>query len=198
MVEICVSLAVLVLAAALVHALYISAARGTSMSVEASDALRSVLTASEFLRTDLGEMTLQKLSDLVIAKEGRELAFSVPKRLETDLYMCDWTVVKYELERLPGATGVHRLVRSVGDQPTPLASCLLKDLRVRYVPPKGVPVPAEPIYAQEGMSPFQAYLEITLVGLGSAAARQSYTASLMHPLTFARPPAPYKLLVAEP
>lgn len=188
LVEGLVSLAVMVLAAALVHGLYLSAAQGTSMSIEASDALRSVLIASEHLRTDLGGMTFQKLSDLKLPDDGRELGFSVPKRLEPDLYKCDWQAIRYRLEG-------NRRVRHVDDDKAPLASVSLKEFRARYVPPKGAKVPAEPIYAQAGVSPFQGYLEITLVGL---AGKQTYTASLLHPLTPARTPTPYRLLVDEP
>lgn len=197
LVEGIVSLSVMVLAAAMVHGLYVSAAQGTSMSVEASDALRSVLIATEFLRTDLGGMTFQKLADLKLPEDGKELGFSVPKRLEPDLYKCDWQAIRYQIETIPGYAG-HRLVRSVDDDRQPLANVWLQSFRARYVPPKGARVPDEPIYAKQGVSPFQGYLEITLVGLGGAAGKQTYTASVLHPLTPARTPTPYRLLVDEP
>lgn len=198
LVETIVAFAVMALLAALVHGFYVSAAQGTSMSVEASDALKSVSTAVEVLRTDLGGMTFQRLADLSITKDGRGFAVSVPKGLEPDLFKADWQVVRYALEAVPKSEGAHRLIRSVDDARTPLASVLLKDLRVRFVPPKGVRVPAEPVYAQEGVSPFQAYLEITLVGMGAPAGKQTYTASILHPLSATAKPAPYTLLVNEP
>lgn len=195
-VEALVGLSVMVLAAALVHEFYVSAGKGTALSVEQADALRSVLIASEFIRTDLGEMRfLDVKKDIAIEPANKKFSVYIPPVLSPDLWSGNYFTVIYELERIPGTPGVSRLMRRMaGKSPEPLANCLLKDMIVRIVPARGAVVPWHPTFAPAGVSAYQGYLEVTLVGTGSLAGRSTYTSTILHPLTYMSPPEPYQLI----
>jgi hypothetical protein len=158
----------------------VSASQGTAKSVESSDAVRSVLIASEFISDDDARMRLVDPSkDLAIFDDGRGLSVRVPREVGNDFWYYTWDPVTYRLQAIPG-TDSFALVRTDASGSKPLASCLLRDMLVRVVPVGEV-------------SDMQAYLEITLVGVGNASSKAMYTQAQLLPLTLWSPPTKYEV-----
>jgi prepilin-type N-terminal cleavage/methylation domain-containing protein len=178
--ETIVAAAIFTLIVAIVASLYAGATRGANLSVEASDALRSTLIAAEYIRRDVGEMLFQLPDrDLVISPDRHALTIRVPGSLPEDFWKADFEGLIYRLERMPGTTGTFRLVRQFRKQSEAIAGCLLQDVTFTHVRPGG-------------LSPLQAYLQVTLVGLGSADRPTTYTYSMFLPLTKLKAPQPMK------
>jgi len=184
LVEVLVASAVFLVLAAAAYPFLTGAAGGTARAVEASDALRSTLIATELLRHDAARLFFQHRDDLVIMNDGRALSMLIPAPT-ADLWTLPVQPVTYTLAAVPAADRVYRLLRDDGAGPRPVAGCLLRDLLVRYVAPGEI-------------SAQRAYLEVTLIGLGSERPRTSYSASALLPLDRTRLPRAYPLPAVLP
>jgi type II secretory pathway pseudopilin PulG len=182
LVEAIVGLAVVFLVLSMTWALYMGAGGGTRRAIEASDALRSVLLASEAIRRDAGEMIFQADRDLGLLDGGRRLVMLVPATLRADLWGGRSEPVEYFIRKAPRAAA-GALVRKTPSQERTVGGCLLADMMVTYIP-------------AGALAPLSAYLEVTLTGAATpgASAGATYTASFLLPLARLAPPAPYPLV----
>ena len=188
-VEILIGLSLLVLLFSIVWTFFGSANQQTARSSESSDAVRSVMMASEFIRYDVARMRLVDPSkDLAIfnpgAGMGRALSVRVPQDMTPDFWFYTWNPVTYEmapsLDNQDNPPRYYLLYRTDEKGKKPLANCYLKDMLVRVVPMGEV-------------SAMQAYLEITLVGLGGPNSNTMYTQAQLLPLTLWAPPTKYEV-----
>jgi hypothetical protein len=146
------------------------------------DAVAAVLVASEHLRSDAARMLLEDpAEDLEIESDGRAISFRVSRAVDGD----PWTILKepvsYRLEPVSGASRVHRLIREEGGGPAaPVPGCLLADMQIRVATPGD-------------LSPDQAFLEVTLVGVNAVHAKVRHTVSILIPLHVVVEPAAYGL-----
>ena len=185
LVEALVGASVFLLAISMIYTFFLGATNSTGKSVEASDALRSVLIATEALRHDAGRLVFQRRTDLVLTNQNRGLSTLVPEAFGTDLWNNQTSPVTYSLEPVEGASEVFRLIRKDSAGSHALGGCLLKDLLITYVAPKDI-------------SKLQAYLQVTMIGLGSTSAKATYTGSALLPLNQIVQPQPYVLPEAAP
>lgn len=192
LVEIVVGLAILALLLSMAYAFHLGAARNTALTGEHTVALRSVMVALESLRRDLEQMSYQcPQRDLVLLShpelgDGRGVSLRVPDAPGADdPWRETYVPVTYQLRRVAGSKAAYHLVRTMAasGRETVLANCLLRDMLVHFLPPGSAGSP--------GLSPYQAYLEITMVGLGSVDGTATYTASIMVPLAMMRPAGAY-------
>ena len=181
LVEVLVGALVFFALLSILYAFWSGAAGGTARAVEASDALRSTLLATEVLRHDASRLFFQKQEDLVIRPDGRGLSMLIPEPT-SDLWNVPETPVTYTLAPVHPGSSVHRLVRSDAHGARPVAGCLLRDLLVRWVPPGEV-------------SAHAGYLEVTMIGLGCENPHLCYTGSALLPLERVKKPRPYLLEV---
>jgi len=181
---------------ALAHTFYVGATTGTIRSIEHGDALRSVSVAMEAIRRDLEQMLYQcPQRDLALLPHpelgpGRAISLRVPDPGEaTDPWKALHVPVLYELRRVAGSPHAHHLVRKEAEsgRETVLRSCLLRDMLAHFIPLKA--------QASQGLSRYQAYLEITMIGLGSPEGTATYTASMMVPLALMSPAGIYTVRV---
>jgi hypothetical protein len=184
-VELAVGTSIALLVMAMVYGFWAGASRSTGRSVEHSDALRSVLIASEFIRHDVSQMLYQWPSrDMAIFAGQTALGLRVPGRLDpADFWSKENNVfdpVTYTLQLVPGSRNVFRLIRKDLGGPSPLRACLLGGLHFEKIGP-GV------------VSQDQAYLQVTMVGVGSEKPSAFFTSSMLIPLTPMYPPVPYRL-----
>jgi hypothetical protein len=177
-VEVLIGTTVFFMVLALVFTFFLSGTDSSGRSVEASDALRSVLLATEFLRHDAARLVFQRSDDLKILNGGRGIGMLVVEEMGPDLWSSGTVSISYSLAPVAGAREVYQLVRQEKGPPRPISGCLLKDLLIQYVPVGQV-------------SALQAYLEVTMIGLGSTSARATYTGCSLLPLNPVVAPAPY-------
>ena len=174
--ETVVAAALCAMLVSIVVTLYLGAARGTHATLEATDALRSALIASEAIRRDVGEMLFQlPARDLVIGPDHKSLAIRVAGSLPEDYYKADYVGLLFRLQPITGSSQYH-LLRDHEGKSEPVAGCLLSDLQFQFI-------------AAEEPSPLRAFLQVTLVGSGSGGAT-TYTYSMFLPLSRMRPPEP--------
>lgn len=193
LVEVLIGASVFFLAMAMMWSFFVSASQQTGKTADSSDAVRSVMIASEFMRYDVARMRLVDPSkDLAIFNpggdigDGRGLSMRVPREMGADFWYYTWDPVTYEL-KYPLGIKVEdynprplQLWRTDSTGSKPLANCWLADMLVRVVPVGEV-------------SEMQAYLEITLVGLGSPGSKAMYTQAQLLPLTLWAPPTKYEV-----
>jgi hypothetical protein len=178
--EVLIGAAVFFLALAMVWSFFVGAGTQTGRSVESSDSVRSVLIATEFMRYDVARMRLvTSQQDLAIFDDGRGLSVRVPREITGDFWNYTWDPVTYRLQRIPGTLGAA-LIRTDSKGSQKLANCLLRDMLVRIV-------------AVGEVNPMQAYLEITLVGMGQPNGKEMYTNACLIPLTLWSPPEKYEV-----
>jgi hypothetical protein len=181
--EVMVGAVVFMMIISMLYSFYLGAANSSGKTVEASDAMRSVLLASEFIRSDLSRLLLQKADDdLVIVESGRGLSFRIAQRVAGDPWTVFMQKVEYHLVPVPGSRVAKRLVRWEGDPrtATAISGCLLEDIRFQSMPARD-------------SNPTQLYLGIKMVGLGSTAAKCRYTGSIYVPVNLSMHPGPYIL-----
>ena len=182
-IEISIALLLAALLIGLLVSLHSGASASTSQSIEYSDALQSVLIASEHLRSDLARLMLEKPSeDLGFLDDYTVLCFRASRRVPDD----PWTLLKdpiiYRLQPIPGSKMANWLIKEdSGKDPERIPGCLLAEMRFRVVAPEDA----------RTTTPF---LEVLLVGLGSTTGGPRYTVSLLIPLNLVHRPDPH----AEP
>jgi hypothetical protein len=128
--------------------------------------------------------------DLAITDGGSGLHVRVPKApSSTDPWNAEHVPVSYRLEPTPGFQGAQRLLRKNGrtGEERPLRGCLLKRVQFALVPLRTSGT------GGGGLSDLQAYLEITLVGMGSENGTVVHTASMLYPLVLMAPVGLYTL-----
>lgn len=190
-VEVLIAASVFFLAIAMVWSFFVSGSQQSAKSAESSDAVRSVMIASEFIRYDVSRMRLVDPSkDLAIFNPGtdlgvgRGLSVRVPRDMTADYWYYTWDPVTYQLDPIMGTENMtprpYQLVRIDSNGRKPLAGCYLADMLVNVVDVGKV-------------SEMQAYLEITLVGLGAPGSKQMYTQAQLLPLTLWAPPVKYEV-----
>lgn len=184
-VEVLIGLALFALVLILVWNFFIGGTQQTQKGADSSDAVRSVMIASEFIRYDVARMRLVDPSkDLAIFKDGRALSVRVPREMTPDFWYYTWDPVTYELappiDSNESPPRYQLLYRTDKDGKKPLANCYLKDMLVKIVPIKEV-------------SAMQAYLEVTLVGIGNPTSTTMYTQAQLLPLTLWAPPTKYEV-----
>jgi hypothetical protein len=180
LVEVLIGAAVLFLALAMIWSFFASAGTQTGRSVGSSDAVRSVLIATEFIRYDVARMRLVKATeDLAIFDDGRALSVRVPRDITADFWNYTWDPVTYRLQAVPG-TEAKVLVRQDSKSKTQLANCYLADMLVRTVDVGEA-------------SRLQSYLEVSLVGVGGPSSKEMYTSVCLIPLTVWAPPVKYEV-----
>lgn len=191
LVEVLIGVGLLVLVMGLVWAFFFGGAQQTKGSQESSDAVQSVMIASEWIRSDVARMRLVDPSkDLAIFNPGtdlgvgRGLSLRVPRELTPDFWYYTWDPVTYQLDPIMGTENMvprpYQLVRIDDKGRKALANCYLADMLVNVVDVGAV-------------SEMQAYLEITLVGLGAPGSKAMYTQSQLLPLTLWAPPIKYEV-----
>jgi type II secretory pathway pseudopilin PulG len=186
LIEVLVGLGVMVLVAGLVWSLHSGATFSTARVTEHSDAVRSVLIASERLRADVGRVMLQDLDqDVAVLDDGRGISFLVSARVEGDPWTLDKHVVTYRLKKVPGSPVAHWLVREAGNGAAePVPACLLEDMQVRVV--------------QDGeQGEERMWIELTLVGVGQPKPSTRYVGSLLVPLAMVETPGGYEVPGAD-
>lgn len=190
-IEVLIGASVFFLAMAMVWTFLVGGTQQTAKSSESSDAVRSVMIASEFIRYDVSRMRLVDPSkDLAIFNPGtdlgvgRGLSVRVPREMTQDFWYYTWDPVTYQLDPIMGTENMtprpYQLVRIDSNGRKPLAGCYLADMLVNVVDVGKV-------------SEMQAYLEITLVGLGAPGSKQMYTQAQLLPLTLWAPPVKYEV-----
>jgi len=179
-VEVLVGLSIFVLVLSILFSLTREAQVGTNLSVDASDALRSVFLATETMRRDVSRLVFQTRDDLSIFNQGRGLSFLVADTLGDDLWNSPATAVTYMIRPASSQSDVFQLVCQDKSGTRTVAGCYLKDLMVVFRP-KGQ------------ISPLQAYLEISMIGVGSPGGKATYAGSSLIPLTPLVPPRFYLL-----
>ena len=190
-IEILFGAAIFILIMALVWSFFVSGSQQSKASGESSDAVRSVMIASEFIRYDVARMRLVDPSkDLAIFNPGtdlgvgRGLSMRVPRDMTPDFWYYTWDPVTYQLDPILGTETMvprpYQLVRIDSAGRKPLANCYLADMLVNVVDVGKV-------------SEMQAYLEITLVGLGAPGSKAMYTQAQLLPLTLWAPPIKYEV-----
>jgi len=191
-VEVTIGMAILVMLLAVTHSFHIGATKSAAITGEHSEALRSVVVALESIRRDLEQMIYQCPSrDLALLNhpelgDNRGLSVRVSDgSISSDSWRATFVPVSYALRRVAGSSHAYHLVRTDTNsgKETVLKSCLLRDMLIRHVPLKDG--------GGKGLSPYQAYLEITMIGLGSLNGQDSYTASMVVPLALMYPAMAY-------
>lgn len=192
LVEIVVGLSIATLTLSMAYSLQLGATRSSTRSGEHAEALRSVMIAMESVRRDLEQMLYQcPQRDLVLIAhpelgENRGVSLRVPDvRNGAGLWGALHVPVTYSLRHVEGPSQAYRLVRTETKtgRETVLKSCLLRDMVVHFVPLKTT--------RSQGLSPYRAYLEVTMVGLGSVTGAVTYTSSMMVPLALMSPAGAY-------
>ena len=195
-VELVLGLSLTALVLSMAYSFQVGATRETKLTGEHAEALRSVLVAMESMRRDLEQMLYQcPQRDLALLPHpelgpGRAISLRVPDPGEaTDPWKALHVPVLYELRRVAGSPHAHHLVRKEAEsgRETVLRSCLLRDMLAHFIPLKA--------QASQGLSRYQAYLEITMIGLGSPEGTATYTASMMVPLALMSPAGIYTVRV---
>lgn len=190
-VEVSIGGVLFVMILGLIWSFFVSGSQQSGRSAESSDAVRSVMIASEFIRYDVARMRLvDPAKDLAIFNPGtdlgagRGLSIRVPREMTNDFWFYTWDPVTYQLDPIMGTETMvprpYQLVRIDSNGRKPLANCYLADMLVNVVDVGTV-------------SEMQAYLEITLVGLGSPGSKAMYTQSQLLPLTLWAPPTKYEV-----
>jgi prepilin-type N-terminal cleavage/methylation domain-containing protein len=184
-VEVMVGLMIMALLMVMIMTFFSSGTSQSTKGADSSDAVRSVMIASEFMRYDIARMRLVDPSkDLAIFKDGRALSVRVPREMTPDFWYYTWDPVTYELappvDSNENPPRYQMLYRTDEHGRKPLANCYLKDMLVKIVPIKEV-------------SAMQAYLEITLVGIGNPTSSTMYTQAQLLPLTLWAPPTKYEV-----
>jgi len=135
------------------------------------------------LTLDVSRMRFQDLRrDLAILDGGRTLSLAIPRPLTPDFWSCLHDPVVFALTPVPGAKDAYTLTRQENGKGRTIGGCLLKSLYFRIIPPGEI-------------SALQAYLEVTMVGLGAVGSKTTYTGSVLVPLTLMVVPQPYPLSV---
>ena len=142
----------------------------TARSGSESDALRSVVLATESLQRDIAGMAYQIPDrDLAIFDGGHGVSFRIPSAADSrDLWNISYVPVSYALNPVPGSSAKF-LIRTDSKGARALPGCYLRDLHVVFTP-QGV------------MSPVQAYLNVIVIGLDSPAGKTALTSSFLVPL----------------
>jgi len=194
-----VGISIFMMVMSIVYAFYVGAAKSTRGSVEYSDAIRSVMIASEAIRRDVSQMLFQRVGrDLAIFDDYRALSVRVPSSTlaevddGSDLWRAEHTPVTYTLEPVQNSKSNAKILirkETENNREDRLRSCLLQDMFVQYFPPSS---------AAESISPLQGYLDIAVIGLASKDSSVKYTTSLLIPLPYMSAPQPYQVDVDVP
>lgn len=191
-VEIMISVAIFAMVIILVYAFYVGGATSTSKSVDHSDAIRSAVIACEAIRRDLARALYQEPTrDLGIFNNGRGVSVRIPSEPldENNLWQALHSPVTYTLKDIPGSKGAKYLIRKDdkegGGSERQLKGCYLRDILVQYIP-------------QGKISPLQAYLEVTMIGMGNPKNDVTYTTSMLIPMPLMLPTGQYSLALSPP
>jgi hypothetical protein len=159
-------------------ALVRGAGQGSEHAGATTDAVQSVLIASECLRQDLARMLfVAPARDLALADGARSIGFRVPDGLGTDPWTLDYHPVHYETRPVQRQSDLFQLFRTESGRTLPVPTCYFKQVQFGYRPPVGR---------------VTAFLEVNLVGC-DAHGRGDYAASILLPLRFTVPPQPVEL-----
>lgn len=190
--EITIGAAIFVMLLILTWAFYSGGMKSNSKSVEHSDALRSVVIAFESIRRDLARALYQEPTrDLGIFNMGRGVSVRIPSEADpNNLWQALHSPVTYSLKEVPGSdpnNKSHQLVRKDDRDNSEriLKGCYLRDLLVQYIP-------------QGQISPLQAYLEVTMIGMGGPKSKAVYTSSMLIPMPLMLPTGQYSLSLNPP
>lgn len=166
----------------IVHQFQSGALRMGAKTADASGALRSVTIASEFLRFDLGRVMIRdEASEIKITEDGRRLELTISDEPDADLTKFTSARVSYYVRPVPGKSDVYQLMREGPDSVRFVEECWLSEFTVNYIQP-GV------------ASDHQAYVEISMVGVESPRATESYVSSQLIPVAVPQEPVPYELV----
>jgi type II secretory pathway pseudopilin PulG len=177
--EVVVASGIMAAVLALVMTVHVAARKQADLAMEVNEASRSVLLAVEAIRQDVGRLAfIEPEKDLTITEGGSVLTLQVPKPSRTEYWRVEYTSIQYSLERLPGPGEAYTLYRDDGGKSSLIGGCTLRSLRFRYVPPGE-------------LSAVQCYLEVSLVGMGSAKGQRIYVTSAVIPLPLQRLPEPF-------
>lgn len=180
LVEMAIAFGIVTLLVGLVYGFYAGASASTGKSVDHSDAIRSTLVVSEFVRHDLSQMLYNFPSrDLALQADGTGLSLRIPLALNgNDMWNNRFEPVTYKLQPEAGAPGSFEVERADVTGSKRVRNCRLAGLHVVKIPPGGL-----------GRIDF---LQVTMVGLGASRGKATYTASVVMPLIPRYPPVPYR------
>jgi type II secretory pathway pseudopilin PulG len=181
--EVIVGVALFALIVTALQGIFGGSQRATDKVSLSSEAMRSALTVTEFLRYDTGRILLRAGEDLNVGDDGHRLDLTISGPSDPDLTKFNPVKLSYYLSQPVGRKGARRLIREDQSGPRFLESCYVKDFSCRL---------SQPSDASSGV---RAFLEVTLVGIDGPDVRASYVTSCALPLRMASEPLPYQLIV---
>lgn len=188
---------VLLLFLGMAWSFHAGASRDTARTSDNAAAFQSTLVGMEHLRRDLEKMLYQSpRRDLALLPhpdlgEGRGIGLRVP---DLPAGATPWTAehatVSYSLRKVAGASHAYRLVRRDEKHGTEaeIRGCLLRDMVAHLVPCGSA--------GGNGLSAYQAYLDVTMIGVGSERGLVTHTASMLVALPLMAPAGAYELQLA--
>lgn len=147
-----------------------------------SDAMRSVMLATEFVRYDLGRALVHdEASAIVVDEDGQHLSLTISDEPDKDFAKFRPVRIEYQLEPVPGKPELKRLYRRSPTGRHAVKECFLTRFSCRYID-------------MGEISPHQAYLELELIGTSSSNPGETFVSSQLIPVAIPIAPVPYVLL----
>jgi hypothetical protein len=182
--ELMVAAVLMALLLSQVHSIFVGTTRAQEATLNATDALRSVLLVAEFLRYDVGRIYCQKEEDEPkVSDNGQRLDLVVAAPPGPDMNHPGNETVSYWVEKVRGSSKALRVMRRDAKGTRQLDACYLEDFQIRDVPPGD-------------LSTRQRYLEVTVQGTDGPQCKQHYVTSIVIPVRIAFEPLPYELVKA--